>query len=487
MSDSPSAHPLPPAEALSVYRDALLRDAPAAELARLADALEPDEVTWLELFRAVQREPVAIDPAFRARLERVVATAPGFRPGSGRPRLGRSHGVTPRRSSAAVVTAPSARPWFHPRRAAPHLATTALLVVLLVAGLYAVGLLRPRPEEQILGAVGGPVQLEFLWDSRGGADPISQAYGVGVDPQGNVWVSDARDRFHIVASDGTFLEVWGAEGSGEGQFEFTSSDASVYRGYGDVAFAPDGTFYVADTGNSRIQRFAPDRAFLTSWGSKGTGDGQFLAPSGIAIGPDGTIYVSDEGRDDIQRFDGDGRFLDTIGAAGQEPGFFNTPAGLAVARTGDVYVADYGNRRIQRFTATGELVAAWGSAGSAPGQFNNPNDVAVDASGQVYVADDFNNRMQVFSADGRFLATIGSFGDDPGQLNDPLGVAAGPDGIAYVSDRTSLQAFRLVPVADGAGATRDAVSTVKTNGQVGCHPGCDRGQRGEDHPGAASG
>jgi tripartite motif-containing protein 71 len=354
-----------------------------------------------------------------------------------------------RRPPGVIDAAPSASPWYGPRQLLPHLATAALAILLLIAGLYTFGSLRPKPPEQILGAVDGPVHLEFLWDSQGGAEAISSAYGVGVDPQGNVWVADRMDRFHIVAPDGTYLELWGTSGSGQGEFEFLSRNAPVPRGYGDVAFDTEGNIYVADTGNSRIQKFDPDRTFLTSWGGEGENDGQFLSPSGIAVGPDGIVYVSDEARADIQRFDRDGRFLGTIGEYGQDPGQFMSPAGVAVASTGDVYVADYSNQRIQHFTASGEFLNAWGKYGREPGQFNNPNDVAVDAWGHVYVADDFNNRLQVFGADGRFLATIGTFGSDPGQLNDPLGVAAGPNGVAYVSDSDSIQAFRLVPTDEG--------------------------------------
>jgi sugar lactone lactonase YvrE len=450
-----SPQPLPPATAISAYRDALLHDASAEELVQLAASLHPEEIAWLDVFRAAQREPVALDPAFVARIDRVVAAAPG--PGSSRDihesrgplRLKHPHAITVRRPPGALSTLPPDRLWRDPRQALPQLATAALLIVLLVAGLFAVGPLRPRQPEQMLGAIDGPVQLEFLWNAPGGDDAISAAYGVGVDPQGNIWVADSEDRFHIVAPDGTYRELWGTSGSGEGEFEFFSRNASVSRGYGDVAFDPDGNIYVADTGNSRIQKFAPDRTFLMSWGSEGEEDGQFLAPSGIAVGPDGTVYVSDEGRDDIQRFGRDGRFLEANGEEGVDPGQFMTPAGVAVASNGDVYVADYGNKRIQHFTASGEFLGSWGEYGREPGQFNSPNDVAVDASGHVYVADDFNNRLQVFSADGRFLATIGTPGKDPGQLSDPLGVAAGPDGVAYVSDYDSIQAFRLVPTDQG--------------------------------------
>ena len=61
-------------------------------------------------------------------------------------------------------------------------------------------------------------------------------------------------------------------GSGEGEFTFHEGNWTDWS-QGGIAFATDGSFYVADTVNQRIQKFAPDRSFLLAWGSEGSGDG----------------------------------------------------------------------------------------------------------------------------------------------------------------------------------------------------------------------
>src|SRR5437773_3992887 len=137
--------------------------------------------------------------------------------------------------------------------------------------------------------------------------------------------------------------------------------------------------------------------FLTTWGSSGTGDGQFDFPFGVATDGSGNVYVADYGNDRIQKFDASGTFVTTWGSSGSGNGQFNGPGGVATDGSGHVYVADTNNHRIQKFDASGTFVTTWGSSGSGNGQFNGPDGVATDGSGNVYVADTNNQRIQEFS------------------------------------------------------------------------------------------
>ena len=142
--------------------------------------------------------------------------------------------------------------------------------------------------------------------------------------------------------------------------------------------------------------FSPDGSLGITFGSRGSGDGQLLRPAGVVVAPDGTVFVADQFNDRIEKFGSDGRFLSYVGADAQ----VRRPEGLALDRDGNLWVADYGRDRIVKVGTDGHLVSTLGSHGSGVGEFSGPKGVAVDGAGRVFVADTGNARVQRFAADG---------------------------------------------------------------------------------------
>jgi DNA-binding beta-propeller fold protein YncE len=186
---------------------------------------------------------------------------------------------------------------------------------------------------------------------------------------------------------------------------------------------------VADTGNNRIQRFRTwfgGGAFVSQFGVKGTGNGQFSEPRSVAIGPKSEIVVADTANHRIQVFNEAGGFIAQIrGPVGNE---LLRPEGVAVDSAGRIYVADTGKNRVALFSSTGQLLGTFGSGGTGPGQLLNPRGIEVKASGNVFVADSGNNRVSVFTSGGKYLF---AFGTKLG--TNPIGIAFAENGDAFVT------------------------------------------------------
>ncbi len=193
-------------------------------------------------------------------------------------------------------------------------------------------------------------------------------------------------------------------------------------------------------------------------GAQGTEPGKFNRPRDLAIAPDGTLYVADTDNHRIQHIDREGNVLHVWGSfasleQGAAPGgTFYEPWGIAIGPDGSVYVADTWNHRIQKFSPDGEFITMWGYFGQAeaPEAFWGPRDIAVDPEGRVLVSDTGNKRIVIFDPDGKYITQFGGEGFDPGQFNEAVGLALGADGRLYVADTWNqrLQVFE----PDGAGS-----------------------------------
>jgi DNA-binding beta-propeller fold protein YncE len=72
-----------------------------------------------------------------------------------------------------------------------------------------------------------------------------------------------------------------------------------------VAVELDGTVWVADTGNDRIQGFTPDGTPRWQWGHRGRSVEQLDAPSGLAIDATGALVIADANNHRIHRVGAD--------------------------------------------------------------------------------------------------------------------------------------------------------------------------------------
>jgi sugar lactone lactonase YvrE len=224
-------------------------------------------------------------------------------------------------------------------------------------------------------------------------DIASKLWPYGTVPQ---TVTQPVDPYAAITNPVTPDKVVGQVGGVAGQFQ-------APRG---IALAPDGSLYVADSGNNRIQHLSPDGNVLQVWGSfadvsKGKAPGgTFNEPWGVAVAPDGSVYVADTWNYRIEKFTSDGKFLQMWGSGPAEGNDqFYGPRGLAVDSLGHVFVADTGNKRIVIFDGSGNFLGEFGAPGAQVGQLDEPVDITLDAQGIAYVTDTWNQRIQVFNPD----------------------------------------------------------------------------------------
>jgi len=154
--------------------------------------------------------------------------------------------------------------------------------------------------------------LPLLWEQGGPTPSSPETWQPAIDPAtGNVWVAASFDsKYWIFSPSGKYLESWGTPGTAPGQLALTTHEPDPSP-FGTIAFLPDGSFYIADIGNNRVQHFDKNRTFVAAFGSFGAGDGQFARAWGLRT--DGTtLYVSDDSRNDIQAFSLEGKFLRSI-------------------------------------------------------------------------------------------------------------------------------------------------------------------------------
>lgn len=240
-----------------------------------------------------------------------------------------------------------------------------------------------------------------------------------------------------------------------------------------LAFAPDGTLYVADQFSHLVQRFSPSGRFLGQWGSYGSGPGQLGAVDGLAVSARGDVYVLDATHDRVERFSAAGRLLGEWGRPGHALGQFDfgagegpdkPPGGGIAVGAGHVYVADSANDRVVRYDLDGSHPVLWGGGpGSAPGQFSSPRGLTVSGSA-VYVADEGNRRVQALALDGRPLYAEGTFGKGTGQFVNPFGVVVYGGRVYVVDDnnnRIAVLTRALRPLGEWSGEGSYRLSYIR--------------------------
>ncbi|MBI4475109.1 MAG: 6-bladed beta-propeller [Acidobacteria bacterium] len=137
-----------------------------------------------------------------------------------------------------------------------------------------------------------------------GKGMYTMPHAIRIDPQGNVWTTDAASSMvYKFSPEGRKLmqiEVGGQPTPCRNNFCSTT----------DVAFAPNGNIFISDGyANARVLEYTPDGKKVREWGAAGNGPGQFRLPHSIQVDENGIVYVADRENGRVQLFDMQGKFL----------------------------------------------------------------------------------------------------------------------------------------------------------------------------------
>jgi len=228
------------------------------------------------------------------------------------------------------------------------------------------------------------------------------AHVVRIDPQDNIWVVDEGSSMVIKFDPtGRILLTLGrkpeavrvpageaGEGGapgGRGGLPGAGVKGDNFNRPTDVAWDAAGNIFVSDGyGNSRVAKFDKNGLFLKSWGSKGTGPGQFDLLHTIAVDPQGNVYVGDRSNKRIQVFDNDGTFktqFTNVGApyaicisSGAHPYLYTSNSNPSTSMdNGEIYKMELDGRIIGKFGKAGKLIKELGTVHEI--DCRNPNEI----------------------------------------------------------------------------------------------------------------
>lgn len=274
------------------------------------------------------------------------------------------------------------------------------------------------------------------------ATAVSLTAPAGITPLagGAFLIADSGDScIRRVNADGSIQNVAGGAGAGLAGDGGAAVGAKL-NGPRDIIAMPGGAFLIADTGNHRVRRLSPGGIITTIAGTTQgfSGDGgpagraQLDGPRKLTLMPDGAVLVADTGNDRIRRIAPDGIITTVAGGAAGFSGDgaraldakLDVPSDVVPLTNGGFVVADTGNNRVRRVTPLGTIFTI---AGSAPGlsgdggpatqaRLDAPEGLAISASGGVLIADTANQRVRGTTDTGALPAPVvtRSIGFSPG-------------------------------------------------------------------------
>ena len=244
---------------------------------------------------------------------------------------------------------------------------------------------------------------------------INQPRFIAFSKDGEMFVTSNTDHcICVYDSNGRQKTTIGSIGNGPLQFNYPTG----------IAIRRD-IMYVAENVGNRIHKLTLLGKFLLTFGSRGSGKGQFLNPWDICIGPDDRLYVADANNHRIQVFHRDDTFSHIIDCKESRGGAIKSPRSISFDFSGRLHVTCYGSNTVKVFTPEGQYIRQYGQS-----YLNGPCGIAIDSAGNSFVVNQSRNSLSISDPHGYYTHSIGGF-------CRPIGVAMASNGSVWVADTHS--------------------------------------------------
>jgi len=315
----------------------------------------------------------------------------------------------------------------------------------------------------------------------GDAAKVVQPFSVAFDAAGNTLFVEmvGGERLRQIDTAGKLTTL---AGTGKKGLKLGDGQQCEFNGMHDLAIAPDGTVFLADTFNNQIHQYDPKTKAVTAFagtGKKGfAGDGgpaakaEFSQTICIALTTDGkTLYVADIGNKRVRAIDVTAGTVSTVAGTGKagvpkdgEPAKGQPlvdPRALTVDAKGNLYILERGGHALRVVGTDGKIrtVAGTGKAGKGgdggpalKAAMNGPKYAAPDKDGSILIADTENHQIRRYRPESGTMELVAgsgkgkAFDTDPMklQLARPHGVKVHPKtGDIYIADSDNGRILKL--------------------------------------------
>ena len=307
-------------------------------------------------------------------------------------------------------------------------------------------------------------------------------------PAGALYIADSTNQRIRMVQNGNITT---AAGNGtKGFADGAATSAAELSSPQGLALDSSGNLYIADVLNHVVRKLSGSSVSTVAGnpvqgaGANGNGglaiNAQLNSPGGVAVDGSGNIYIADSGNSRIQRVDAATGIVTTVAGTGfagfsgdgllAKTAQLNLPLGIAIDAANNIYIADTSNNRIRKIAAgTNIITTVAGSTKGFGGDFglataaklNYPTAVAVDAARNIYIADSLNSRIRMVAPSGIIQTIAGNgisaYRGDSGpaasaSIASPTGVAVDKNGNIYIADTQNNVVRLLTPPANAGNA-----------------------------------